>query len=350
MELNFSNNYYKKRAMNCKGYSNAKTDKNAGEAFLLLIKGVKKEDLSYLCKKMQEKLRKNNIILTEEECYKITQEQLKEVLILKDFSEYLLDLAYECIEVDGRHLGDNIIPNTSINTSSWISHSLYMAKAAENLAKKLGMNAIKAKTLGILHDYGRKFTHDFFHVIKGFEALCDEGWENEARATLTHSFINAGRCANCDPAENGFYINSEGKPSWEDGTKVDDITEVLENMQYDDYDMILNIADLIATDKGITSPYARVEDIAKRKVPDPKNRYYFLSEFTNKLIYVMKKGTNGRYNKENVNPLMKPEDVVSAFKKVSSDFQYFYEIKENLSMKSNDEIIEIKYEYNRARR
>ena len=61
MELNFSNNYYKKRAMNCKGYSNAKTDKNAGEAFLLLIKGVKKEDLSYLCKKMQEKLRKNNI-------------------------------------------------------------------------------------------------------------------------------------------------------------------------------------------------------------------------------------------------------------------------------------------------
>ena len=108
MELNFSNNYYKKRAMNCKGYSNAKTDKNAGEAFLLLIKGVKKEDLSYLCKKMQEKLRKNNIILTEEECYKITQEQLKEVSISKDFSEYLLDLAYECIEVDGRHLGDNI--------------------------------------------------------------------------------------------------------------------------------------------------------------------------------------------------------------------------------------------------
>lgn len=64
---------------------------------------------------------------------------------MKDFSEYLLDLAYECIEVDGRHLGDNIIPNTSINTSSWISHSLYMAKAAENLAKKLGMNAKKQK-------------------------------------------------------------------------------------------------------------------------------------------------------------------------------------------------------------
>ena len=47
---------------------------------------------------------------------------------------------------------------------------------------------------------------------------------------------------------------------------------------------------------------------------------------------------------------MKPEDVVSAFKKVSSDFHYFYEIKENQSMKSNDVIIEIKYEYNRARR
>ena len=95
MELNFSNNYYKKRAMNCKGYSNAKTDKNAGEAFLLLIKGVKKEDLSYLCKKMQEKLRKNNIILTEEECYKITKEQLKNVSNLKHYNKYLLYLPYE---------------------------------------------------------------------------------------------------------------------------------------------------------------------------------------------------------------------------------------------------------------
>lgn len=32
---------------------------------------------------------------------------------------------------------------------------------------------------------------------------------------------------------------------------------------------------------------------------------------------------------------MKPEDVVSAFKKVSSDFQYFYGIKEN-QLKSNE--------------
>lgn len=59
-----------------------KTDKNAGEAFLLLIKGVKKEDLSYLCKN-SGKTKKNNIILTEEECYKITQEQLKEDSISK---------------------------------------------------------------------------------------------------------------------------------------------------------------------------------------------------------------------------------------------------------------------------
>lgn len=45
MELNFSNNYYKKRAMNCKGYSNAKTDKNAGEAFLPIDKRCKKRGL-----------------------------------------------------------------------------------------------------------------------------------------------------------------------------------------------------------------------------------------------------------------------------------------------------------------
>ena len=47
-----------------------------------------------------------------------------------------------------------------------------------------------------------------------------------------------------------------------------------------------NIADLIATSDGITTPYDRVQDVATRKKPDIRNRGYFLSEFSNKVLNI----------------------------------------------------------------
>lgn len=343
MELNFTDEKYKKIAMESKGYSDIESSHKMSDAFMLLLKGVKEGDLSYICSKMQHYLKKGNINLTIDECYSITQGDLDSISVdkekIEDFTgksvgNYLLDLSYECIEEDGKHLGDNVIPNTNINTSSWISHSLYEAKAAQNLACALELDSEKAGILGLLHDYGRKYIHDFSHVTKGYEALVGEGWSEEARATITHSFINAGRCANCDPAEKGFYINEEGKPEWELDAKKDDITEVLENIKYDDYDMILNIADLMATDRGITSPYDRVQDVATRKSPDLKNRGYFLSEYINILIYVMEK-VKGNESSElnNANALMDLETLNLKFKEVSEKFYTLFKSLENNSPK-----------------
>ena len=337
MELNFTDEEYKNIAMQSEPYSKVKSEHKISDAFMLLLKGVKKQDLSYLCSRIQQDFEKADINLTIEECYSITQGDLDNISVdkekIEDFTEkavgdYLLDLSYECIEEDGKHLGDNIIPKTTINTSSWISHSLYEARAAQDLARILDLDTEKAGVLGILHDYGRKYIHDFSHVTKGYEALVKEGWEKEARATITHSFINAGRCANCDPAEKGFYINEEGKPAWELDAEKDDITGVLENMTYDDYDMILNIADLMATDRGITSPYDRVQDVATRKSPDLKNRGYFLSEFTNKLIYVIGRvNGNENYELDNVNPLMNLEELTLKFKETSEVFHNIFTSK-----------------------
>ena len=331
MKLNFSDERYKKIAIGSTGYSEIESKHKISEAFLILLKGVKKEDLDNLCIKIQNDFEKQGIKLSIDECYKLTQGKISETFISraeneehakKELGEYLIDLAYECIEVDGNHLGSNVIPNTSINTSSWISHSLFEAKAAKQLAECLDLDPEKAGVLGILHDYGRKYIHDFSHVTKGYETLVDAGWIDEARATITHSFINAGRCANCDPAEEGFYIDEEGKPQWKEEIEKDDVTEVLENMEYDDYDTILNIADLMATDKGITSPYERVEDVATRKTPDIRNRAYFLSEFTNKLVYIISRMNNKNNIEDELNPLMNIEEINYRFKEIS---QIFYE-------------------------
>lgn len=324
MKLNFSNEKYKKIAMQSKGYSQVESKHSITDAFMLLIKGVEEKNLSNFCRKIQEDLEKNGIKLTIEECYNLTQGKIQEISMeeveAKDYIEKrMLDLAYECIEVDKKELGDFVLPN-NINTSSWISHSLYEAKAAQQLAQRLGLDTEKAGILGMLHDYGRKYTHDFTHVILGYEALVDEGWIEEARASITHSFINAGRCANCDPAEDGFYIDENGQPAWEEDAEKDDITEVLENLEYDDYDMLLNIADLIATSDGITTPYDRVQDVATRKKPDIRNRGYFLSEFSNKLIYVIENIRGKKTESERLSPLMDLDAINSKFKEISEEF------------------------------
>ncbi|MBR3887890.1 MAG: HDIG domain-containing protein [Clostridia bacterium] len=340
MKLNFSSEEYKEKARLSSGYGSTDTSITVAEAFMQLIKGVPKEDLSNLCEKIQYKL-KGEGELTLEACYNITQgniegiDELISMLNGKTAAEYVLELAYECLdnplrdektqeEIRGCHLGEKRTKDGKFVSSSWISHSLYEARVAQHLAQKVGLDSRKAGVMALLHDYGRKpteinknGTHDFTHVIKGFEMLTDLGWEAEARACLTHSFINAGRCANCDSAEPGFYIDEKGEPAWEANAELDDVTEVLSGMQYDEYDIILNIADLMATDKGITTPYDRVLDVATRKTPDPKNRAYFLSEFTNELLEVMQSSA------QRSNSLMSIEEADKRLKKVSSIFYKF---------------------------
>lgn len=334
MKLNFTEEGYKEKAKQSLEFGKVVSKRTVAEAFMLLIKDIPQEDLSNLCKKIQQDL-KGEGELTLEACYDITQgkiegiDEIVQKMKGKTTREYLLELAYECVEKEGGHLGEKTIAEGKINTSAWLSHSLYEARVARRLAEKTGLDSEKAGVLAILHDYGRKYIHDFTHVIKGFEALTDLEWTEEARACLTHSFINAGRCANCDQAEDGFYIDEKGQPAWESEVPIDDITEVLATIRYDDYDTILNIADLMATDKGITTPYDRVQDVATRKTPDPRNRAYFLSEFTNKLLDVMNSTapiSNAR---------MSIEEADERLKKVSAAFyRYLYPEKGHKNEKS----------------
>ncbi len=285
------------------------------ESFMLLIKGIEKEDLDNLCKELNSFYPDISI----DECYLLTQGKGK---IFENNKEIVSNVIFNCenkVLNQGKHMGSNTISDGKINTSSFISHSIYEARVAENLAKMLGANSEKAMTLAILHDYGRKTTHTLEHVTQGFDDLVRLGWEDEAVSTLTHSFINGGRCDNCDRAEEGFYLDEKGDPRWEKEEDKDDVAKFLELYKYDIYDDILNIADLMATDKGIVSPKERIEDIATRKMPDPKNRNYFLSSFINKMNEVLKKA--GKIDKfEAVSSSLEDEEIIKLFEQTSKIF------------------------------
>ena len=326
MKLNFENDYNRKEAFENSKKSNYENNNTSEDAFLLILKDIKKEDLSNLITLIQQTfIKKYNLNLTEDEAYEITQ---RDGLKL-EYKKLLLELAYKCID-NGQHLGNNTILDGKINTSSWISHSLFEGRLCSQLALKDGLNPETAQKIGILHDYGRKYTHSFEHVIVGFEKLIDLGWNAEAIACLTHSFVNGNRCANNEPAEDGFYVDDAGSPQWEENTVKDDITKFLENYQYNEYDNILTIADLMATDKGIVSPFDRIEDIATRKKLDVKNRAYFIAEFTNKLNEFM--GKVYKNNSKNEEPIKATKDVsleqiMKKFKTVSDEFFEEYKTK-----------------------
>lgn len=284
MVLNFKNDVYKEKAL--KAQLSEQDIHSSKDALLLLIKDVSYEDLSNLCEIIKDYYASlaNPIDLSLEDCYKLTQSDK-----LNDIEKTTITNLISRGIKEKKYLGSKTINNGQINTSSWISHSFYVGEVCSILANKLGLDEDKARTMGLLHDYGRKFNHSFRHIIDGFEALTDLGWNNEAIGCLTHSFVNGGRCSNNERAVNGFYLDKDGNANWKKDIVKDDITLFLENYKFTDYDLLLNIADLMATDKGIVSPKKRIADVATRRIIDPINRGYFLADITNVFIEILKR-------------------------------------------------------------
>ena len=297
--------------------------KNPGTAFFLLIHNLSKEELNNLCKYIQNYFYESNPseMLSLEDCYTITQN----TNLNEEEKNTIYQLAKSCIN-DGFHLGTKTINNGKINTSSWLSHSINAALVCQTLATKLNLDDKCAETLGLLHDYGRKLDHSFNHTILGFEELINIDCYPEAIGCLTHSFLNGGRCSNNEPAVEGFYVDINGNPKWKQNAPKDDLTLFLENYKYSQYDYILNIADLTATDTKILPPHERIADIATRRKIDPTNRAYFLCDLINTLINFLNKTNCNTKNYQFIKatPNISINKIEKYLKTISSHFYQIY--------------------------
>ena len=312
MELFFSNNENKEKAIKIL-QSSPSSNLLPEDALVLLLEGVKYEDLSNLCQLISEEL--NMSVL---DAYSLTQN----CVTAKD-KEIVFDACIRIVN-SGKDLGNNVINNT-INTSSWMNHCIYGAILSSKLASLIGLDPNYAFSYGLLHDFGRKYTHDFSHVVKGFEKLASLGYDDMAKGCLTHSFINAGRCCNNEVVDTSFYIDENGKEHYDIS---DDLTDVLNTSLYTDYDYILNIVDLMATSRGIATPLERIDDIATRRpgIDDSPNRKYFYVSFYNLLVgYINKVYKSNKYDFINYNEVTL-EEVKEQFKTISDEI---YNIQNN---------------------
>lgn len=134
----------------------------------------------------------------------------------------------------------------------YIFHSRGVADFSARLAEKMGLNKDKAYVLGLLHDYGKRIDEkrsDKFHGIVGYEDFMEYGYSDVAKICLTHTFNNKN-----------FHNEDFSYPShW-----LDECRQLLNNITYDDYDRIVQYADMFFEGMEITSLENRIAGITQR--------------------------------------------------------------------------------------
>lgn len=136
----------------------------------------------------------------------------------------------------------------------WIDHSLCVGEAARKIAEAIKKNNIevdvdKAETLGYVHDIGKMIGPSSEHVIRGYEYLKEQGYDDDyCNICLTHSYLN-----------NDINCTAGGIP--------DDIpfrTEFIKNHQYTLEEKIINLCDLMCTTRICTIDKRLIDIIIRR--------------------------------------------------------------------------------------
>jgi len=135
--------------------------------------------------------------------------------------------------------------------NKWILHSIYVGLAARRIAAKLNLNEDFALSAGYLHDIGRRIDHNN-HPIEGYFYLKNLEYDNIARYSLTHSFLN-----------NDITKTVGTGPSDPDSYKF--INDYLNSINKDLFDNILHLCDLMCLDTGFTTIEKRILDVITRK-------------------------------------------------------------------------------------
>ena len=147
------------------------------------------------------------------------------------------------------------------NPGPWGDHSRNVAMCAERIAAETGLDTEKAYVLGLLHDIGRKFgIKHLAHVWDGYNYMLSLGYPDVARICLTHSFNF--------PSLDGYI----GK--WDiSGEQQREIQNMLDRLNYDDYDRLIQLCDSMATAEGVVNMEERMLDVKRRYGNYPQEKW-----------------------------------------------------------------------------
>ena len=146
--------------------------------------------------------------------------------------------------------------------NNWIKHSICVGNMAAILARKLKLDVDYAKTLGYIHDIGKRFDWNKSHTLSGYEYILKLGYGEEfASVCLTHSYLN-----------NDINCVAGGIPN-SNSDKYEFKKEYIKNHEYTIYEKIINLADLMCTYK-INTIEQRLQDLNTRKGVHENTKYH----------------------------------------------------------------------------
>lgn len=126
----------------------------------------------------------------------------------------------------------------TLNNGAWADHSYHVARLAEKIADKAGMDSEKAYILGLLHDIGRRAGEvQARHALDGFLFLNNLGYEEGARICMTHTF----QYKDIEGIYDNWDCSSEEKQF---------ITDYLKDIIYNDYDKLIQLCDALSLTNG----------------------------------------------------------------------------------------------------
>ena len=171
------------------------------------------------------------------------------------------------------------------NPGPWGEHSRVAAHCAELIAMQcVGLNPEKAYILGLLHDIGRKFgVRHLGHVSDGYKYMMSLGYDEVAKICLTHSFNNK---------KISDYVGKQDVTADE----MNLIINVLSDIQYDEYDKLIQLCDALAGSEGVLDIVERMQDVKNRYGFYPQDKWdknvdllKYFENLTQKNIYLVVK-------------------------------------------------------------
>ncbi len=144
------------------------------------------------------------------------------------------------------------------NPGGWADHARYVARAARNIAEvHPDLDGETAYILGLLHDIGRQEgVTDLLHILYGYTFLESLGYSDAARICLTHSFP----LQDIETATGNWDGSSE---------ELAFVGTYLNGLEYDDYDRLLQLSDVLGWPSGFVLIEKRLLDVALRRGINP---------------------------------------------------------------------------------
>ncbi len=142
---------------------------------------------------------------------------------------------------------------SQLSPGRWPDHVRNAALAAEAIAQAHpDLDPERAYVMGLLHDIGRRVPNTSMrHVIDGYTYMMELGYDDCARICLTHSF----------PLQNVHAHAGE----WDcTSAELEFVTQWLADVEYTDYDNLIQLCDGLALPDGCCQLEVRLVDVARR--------------------------------------------------------------------------------------